>query len=241
MSQPSPPRQISLSAFFPAFNEAENVEATVREAVGVFTRLVTQFEVIVVNDGSADATGEIADRLAKEDQRIRVIHHDRNRGYGAALRTGITAARFDFVFFSDIDRQFVLEEIASFLPALDDCDVIIGFRKDRRDPLPRRLNAAGWNLANRLLLGLRVKDVNCAFKLFKRDQVQSTTIISEGAMVSAELLTRLKRRGARFKELPVTHLPRLKGAPTGAKPSVIAKAFLELIRVHRSLRRDGNH
>lgn len=225
---------VSLTVFFPAYNEEENLEESVSSALRVLkeTPYVGQFEILIINDGSSDRTEEIADRLATQHEEVRAIHHPHNRGYGAALLSGIKAARMEYVFFTDADLQFDFVELQNLLIQLSRYDVVIGYRAPRRDPFMRLLNAKGWNALNRLLFGLHVRDIDCAFKVFKRVLIQSVRIRSRGAMINAELLIRLKRLGVTIKEVPVSHLPRLRGSPTGAKPSVILRAFKEMVRLY---------
>jgi glycosyltransferase involved in cell wall biosynthesis len=232
---------ITLSVFFPTFNEEDNITSLVHEADHVLKSLVQQYEIIIVDDGSTDRTAEIADTMATENEHIRVVHHKRNRGYGAAVWSGIRAARYDYVFFTDADLQFKLTEIKKLLAYIPSHDVVIGYRAKRRDPFMRLVNASGWNVLNKVLFNLNVKDIDCAFKLFKRTLVQELPIQSQGAMFSAELLIRLSRQGVRFKEVPVTHLPRLKGSPTGARPAVIVRAFKEMLRVYQGDLGDGRY
>jgi glycosyltransferase involved in cell wall biosynthesis len=191
-------KPLSLSVFFPAYNEEENIENSVREAERVLQVLTNDYEIIVVNDGSKDATGSIADRLAEENQRVKVVHHSPNQGYGAAVWSGMQAATKDYIFFTDADLQFKLEEITCLIEHIDTYDVVIGYRAKRQDPPLRLLNAWGWNLLNRIAFGLTIRDVDSAFKLFKREVVQHVPVISRGAMFSAELMIRLERQGIVF-------------------------------------------
>lgn len=227
------PRDLSLSLFFPAYNEEANIRQSVTQADTVLRALVDDYEIIVINDGSNDATGAIADTLAKENNHVRVVHHSPNQGYGGAVISGIKTATKDYVFFTDADLQFDLHEIKKLLAFVPKHDVVLGYRAKRRDPFMRLANAKAWNFLNRLLFGLKVRDIDCAFKLFKRDIIQGIPIKSRGAMISAEFLIRLQRQGIKFKEVAVTHLPRTAGSPTGAKPAVIMRAFKELIQMYR--------
>lgn len=224
---------LSLSVFFPAYNEEENIAATVQQADTILKKITPTYEIIVVNDGSKDNTGTIADGLAKKNKHVRVIHHNPNQGYGAAVWTGIQSAQYDYVFFTDADLQFDLKELTKLLQYVPEYQVVIGYRAKRRDPFMRLLNAKGWNLLNRLLFGLKVRDIDCAFKLFDRRVFNDIPLKSRGAMLSAEMLIRLSRKGIPFKEVAVTHLPRIQGSPTGAKPSVIMLAFKELFQNYR--------
>ncbi len=224
---------ISLSIFFPAYNEAANIEHSVYEADAVLQSLNVPYEIIIVDDGSSDDTPAIADRLAAENNRVKVVHHRPNRGYGAALWSGIQAARYRYIFFTDADLQFDLSELAILMHFVPAYQVVLGYRAPRRDPWPRLLNAGLWNILNRFLFGLKVKDIDCAFKLMDRELVAGLPIKTRGAMMSAELLIRLQRKGVVFKEIPVSHFPRTEGAATGAKLSVIVRALKELIKLYR--------
>jgi glycosyltransferase involved in cell wall biosynthesis len=226
-------RQLPISIFFPAYNEEDNIAATVRHTERVIQEITDTYEIIIVDDGSSDKTPQIADRIAKENSRVKVVHHDPNRGYGAALWSGIQAAKYDWVFFTDADLQFRLEEIQKLVDFIPEYPVILGYRAPRRDPFMRLVNAKGWNILNRILFGLKVRDIDCAFKLFNRKLVASLPLKTRGAMMSAEMLIRLQRKGVKFKEVPVTHLPRVMGSPTGAKPAVIIRAFRELFRLYK--------
>jgi glycosyltransferase involved in cell wall biosynthesis len=226
-------RDISISIFFPTYNEEDNIVATVRKAEDVVQTITDTYEIIIVNDGSSDKTPEIAERLARENLRVKVIHQYPNKGYGAAVWAGIQSARYDWIFFTDADLQFKLEEMQKLVDFIPEYRVVLGYRAPRRDPFIRLINAKGWNILNRLLFGLKVRDIDCAFKLFDRRLVASLPIKTRGATMSAELLIRLQRKGVMFKEVPVTHLPRVQGIATGAKPAVILRAFKELFRLYR--------
>ncbi len=227
-----------LSVVLPAFNEEPNVAETVTGVAKVLDDLgLDRDEIIVVDDGSRDGTGAIADGLARDHDRVRVVHHDINQGYGAALQSGFAAARYAWVFFTDSDRQFDVAEIERLLPYAGEYDAVIGYREQRRDHLGRKANTLMWKLLIRATLGLNVRDMSCAFKLLRRDQLQAIgPLESHGALVSAELLVKLQRVGARIKEVPVSHYPRPAGAPTGARPAVVLRAFGELGLLHRDLR-----
>ena len=231
-----PPRLSSLSLFYPMYNEEGNIEEAVRRALTVLPRHAESFEVILVDDGSRDATPRIADAIAAREPAVRVVHHPVNRGYGAALRSGIGASRFPWIFYTDGDNQFDLEEIALLIPLIDENDVVSGYRIERRDPFHRRLNAWLFNVAVGILFGLRLRDVDCAFKLYRARIVEGMELASEGAMIDVEILARARRRGARIAEVGVHHFPRTTGSQTGAKVSVVLRAFRELIRLRRELR-----
>jgi len=228
-----------LSIVLPAFNEEANVEVAVERACAVARRLCTDYEVIVVDDGSTDATADIVAALAEPDPRVRLIRHGRNRGYGEALRTGFLGARMDLVFFTDADNQFDLDELEAFLPWIDRADVVAGYRINRQDSPARRLAATGWNCLVRVLFYVPVRDIDCAFKLFRRSVLDELHIESVGAMVNTELMVKLGRSGKAIVELGVSHYPRSGGQARGAHPRVIARMLLELVRMYRRLDRVG--
>lgn len=190
----------------------------------------------MVNDGSKDRTGEICDDLAAEFSEVRVVHHARNRGYGAALRDGIERARYDVIFFTDSDGQFDLREVATLLEQTDAYDIVAGYRARRHDPPHRLLFAWGWNILVRSVLGIGIRDIDCAFKAFNRHVFDSIQIQSVGAMVNTEIFAQASAFGMTVKEVPVSHFPRRHGEPTGDNVAVISKAFRELTRMRRSLR-----
>jgi glycosyltransferase involved in cell wall biosynthesis len=228
----------SISAVLPAFNEEAIIERTVRHVAGVLGGLSADFEVIVTDDGSRDKTGEILEHLQEHepDLHLRIVTHAQNRGYGAAVASGFDAARKDLVFLTDGDKQFDVSELSRFLPAMNQqTDLVIGWRRNRADPVMRKLNALGWKTLVNLLFGYTARDVDCAFKLFRRRVWESMTVYARGATFSAEFLIKARRLGFRVKELPVSHLPRMAGSPTGARPEVIMRAFAELFRLWRNL------
>jgi glycosyltransferase involved in cell wall biosynthesis len=225
-----PPKPLrSLSAVIPAFDEEANLPATVRAAVAILPTVADRWELIIVDDGSADGTGALADRWSRAEPQVRVVHHARNRGYGAAMRSGLAAARYEYVFATDGDQQFDLGELPRLVARCAEAEVVVGYRRRRADHVLRRLNTWAWNHLVRMLFRLPVRDVNCAFKLFRRDAVPVAELSADGAMVSTELLARALRRGCRIVEVAVGHFPRRHGSPSGANPRVVARAFVELL------------
>lgn len=227
----------SLSVIFPAFNEAANIQHTVESSRRILSLVADSWEIVVVNDGSRDQTGLICDDLAKSYPEVRVVHHVVNKGYGAALKSGILAARHGLIFFSDSDGQFDLRELPQLLAWTERYDIVAGYRAKREDPPHRLLNAWGWNMLVRLLLGIRVRDIDCAFKVFRRGVFDRIQIYSVGAMVNTEILAQAAHFSMKIKEVPVTHFPRRYGKSTGANIKVILKAFRELFRLYGKLRR----
>ncbi|MBU0517777.1 glycosyltransferase family 2 protein [bacterium] len=226
----------SLTLFFPCYNEEENVENAALAAIEAARLVTDDFEVIIVNDGSQDRTGEIADRVAQTHPEVRVIHHAQNRGYGAALQSGYHGAVKDAVFYTDGDLQFDIKEITKLWVLLGEYDVVTGYRIKRMDPFIRKLNSFGWTSLTKLIFGLPVRDVNCAFKLFKREVIGNMVLESEGALIDAEVFARVKKAGYKIKEVGVNHYPRQAGTQTGAKPWVILMAFVELAKLWWKLR-----
>ena len=210
-----------------------------RDAIAALENFdLARFRVTIVDDGSDDDTGAIAERMAAADPRITVVHHARNGGYGAAIKSGLAAADLDWVFYTDGDGQFDVAELASLLPWSADHDAVIGYRVRRSDHALRKVNQMLWSRLVRWTLRIDVRDVDCAFKLLRRSLVEAAgPYVSDGAVISAELLVKLDRAGARIKQVPVGHRPRLAGEPSGGSPRVIARAFRELFRLRRALRR----
>ena len=227
-----------LSLFFPMYNEEGNVERAVGSALAALARVTPQYEVIVVDDGSRDRTGVIADRLAAENPRVRVVHHQGNRGYGAALRSGLAASRYPLVVLSDGDNQFDMNELPILVGAIEGHDIVSGYRIERRDPAIRRLNAWLYNTAARLLFGISIRDVNCGFKIYRKPLVQTLLpdLRSTGALINVEILARARRRGASIGEVGLHHYPRETGQPTGGNVGVILRAFREMLVLWRELR-----
>ncbi|MBD3336344.1 MAG: glycosyltransferase [Candidatus Eisenbacteria bacterium] len=225
-----------ISLFYPMYNEEANVDEAVETALSVLARLARRYEVILVNDGSRDRTGELADAWTKRRPEVRAVHHDRNRGYGAGLQSGIRAARYDWVFYTDGDNQFVLDDLERMLPLRDERTIVTGYREARNDPWHRKLNASIYNLAIRVLFGLRLRDVDCAFKLYPPGLFADMPLVSNGAVIDVEILARARRAGYRFREMPVHHRPRRHGEQSGANLKVILRAFRELGRLWLELR-----
>lgn len=225
-----------ISIVLPAYNEEPNVEGVVRSVVEYMNGLGIDYEVVVVNDGSHDRTGEILDRLKGEIPRLRPQHHPQNRGYGSALRTGFDASVKRYVFYMDGDGQFDIRELELLLPlASEDC-IVTGYRIERRDPLVRRLNAKLFGgFLVRILLNVYVRDLNCAFKLIPKKVLNAITLESTGAMINAELYGRAVNKGFGIREVGVHHYPRTAGVQTGAHLSVILRAFYDLFRLRQKI------
>ncbi|MHC5110798.1 MAG: glycosyltransferase family 2 protein [Planctomycetota bacterium] len=226
---------VSLSVFFPCHNEEDNVERVTLSALRACERLVGDYEVIIVNDGSKDATGRIADRLASEHQNVRVVHNSPNRGYGGALQSGFAAAQKDFVFYTDGDGQFDLEELETVLPLIDQYDIVSGYRMNRQDSFMRKLNAKCWGWLVNKMFALNIRDVDGAFKIYPKYFLDQVELKSNGALIDTEMLAKAKRLGFSVGQTGVHHYPRTAGEQSGANLRVIVKAFLELFRLRRHI------
>lgn len=226
----------SLSLFFPCYNESENVGSMIEQAVQVGEEYGADYEVVVVDDGSSDDSVSIIRSWAKKNPRVRLVSHEKNQGYGAALRTGFKNARKDLVFLTDGDNQFHLSDIDKLFSKIDSCDVVTGFRIVRQDKAHRRLNGFLWTQLNKLLFGLPVRDVDCAFKLFRKKALEGLVLESNHLLIHAEILARLKKKGCKIEEIGVPHYPRTAGKATATKISAIFKTFYELFRLYWKIR-----
>jgi glycosyltransferase involved in cell wall biosynthesis len=210
---PQPPiGKPGLSVFFPAYNDSGTIASLVITARQTASRLTSDFEVIVVNDGSADATAQIADELARTYPEVRVIHHERNRGYGAALRTGFAAATRDLVFYTDGDAQYDPSEMARLWEALgDDVDLVNGYKISRSDPLHRILIGRLYHHTVTLLFGLTVRDVDCDFRLMRRSIFEQVSLEKSSGVICLEMMKKIQDSGFRIAEVPVHHYHRAYG------------------------------
>lgn len=227
---------VSISVFFPCYNEQENVERTVEKALDVLEKLNADFEVIIVDDGSSDATGRIADEIARQHGRVKVVRHPHNLGYGAALQSGFKTATKELVFYTDGDGQFDIAEMPPLLDLMEQYDIVSCYRLNRQDPIIRKINAWCWTQLVCLVFGLKIRDIDCAFKLYKREIFDKIELSSTGALIDAEILARAVRAGYRITQKGVHHYPRTAGVQSGANIRVILRAFKELFKLHRRIR-----
>src|SRR5713226_1325249 len=218
----------SLSVVLPAYNEEALIANTISHIMSVLTTWMRDFEVIVVNDGSKDRTGEIVAQLESYDRRIRLVNHPVNRGYGAALVTGFESVTKELAFFMDLDGQFDIRDLVRFFPLIEEFGAVIGYRIHRQDTWMRKLNAWGWKKLVGFIFNVHVRDIDCAFKLFRADFFRTNQLETRGAMINAEILYKLARAGYTYTEVGVQHLPRLAGKATGAKLKVILRALREM-------------
>jgi glycosyltransferase involved in cell wall biosynthesis len=197
-------------------------------ACSILPEFVQNFEVIVVDDGSNDGTGDVVEEYAEGNSNVRLVRHETNKGYGGAVTSGLRNARGDYVGFMDSDGQFSLLDLPQLLCRLHNNDVVIGFRYQRAEAWPRRFNAWAWNCLIRAMLGVRVRDLDCAFKIFDRSVVDRLSLTATGACINAEIMAQCVRGNLNISEVPVAHYPRLHGDATGANFRVILRAFREL-------------
>jgi glycosyltransferase involved in cell wall biosynthesis len=222
------PNMSGLSVVLPAHNEEEAIETTIREVIETLSAWKVDFEIIVVDDGSQDDTGVILDTLSAAYQCLKVIHHPVNQGYGAALVSGFEAVSKDLTFFMDSDGQFDIHDLAPFLLLIEEYDAVLGYRINRQDTWMRKVNAWGWKKLVGLVFGIHVRDVDCAFKLYPSSFFREYKLETCGAMINTEILYKFTRAGNTYTQVGVRHLPRHGGRATGAKLSVIMRAFREL-------------
>jgi glycosyltransferase involved in cell wall biosynthesis len=235
------PFSCSLSVILPAHNEEEAIATTVKEVIGTLSAWMLDFEVIVVDDGSQDHTGVILDTMATTHPCLKVIHHSVNQGYGAALVSGFEAVTKDLAFFMDSDGQFDIHDLEQFFPLIEEYNAVLGYRVDRQDVWMRKVNAWGWKLLVGMVFRIHVRDVDCAFKLYPANFFHEYKLETRGAMINTEILYKFTRAGNTYTQVGVRHMPRQGGRPTGAKLSVILRAFRELLIYALKWRREEKH
>lgn len=228
-----------LSVFFPAYNEEANIGATVTKATKILPKIAKKWEIIVVNDGSKDKTGEIVEELIEKDKRIRMITHSPNRGYGAALKSGFYNSQYEWIAFTDADGQFDFSEINGFIEKQKEAnaDLVIGYYLKRQEPFYRLWGSKVWQLVVFLLFGLKVRDIDCAFKLIRREAIEKISKLEaeRGPFISSELLIKAKKMGFKIVELGIHHYPRTAGAATGASLGVILSGLTDLFKLRKKL------
>jgi glycosyltransferase involved in cell wall biosynthesis len=229
----------SLSVFFPCYNEKDSICALTEKALTVAGEICDDHEVILVDDGSTDGTAELADQLADKYPAVRVIHHPVNKGYGAALQSGFRAASKEYVFYTDGDGQFDIAELPNVVPLIAHCDIVSGYRLNRQEGLLRKINAFCWTKLVGFLFDLKLRDIDCAFKLYKRELFDTIEMHSTGALIDTEILARAVRKGYTIAQIGVHHYPRTAGQSTGANVKVILRAFKELFKLRKQIQQTG--
>ena len=225
-----------VTVVIPCYNDGRYVNDAVDS---ILNQTYKDFEIIIVDDGSTDKTGRTADEIAKRDGRVKVVHHTHNLGYGAALQSGFKTATKELVFYTDGDGQFDINEMPPLLSLMEQYDIVSCYRLNRRDPIIRKINGWCWTRLICLMFGLKIRDIDCAFKLYKREIFNKIELSSTGALIDAEILARAARKGYCIIQKGVHHYPRTAGAQSGANLRVILRAFKELLKLQRRIR-SGN-
>ncbi len=227
-----------ISIILPALNEEENIEAAIHDIVSYFNSREEKYELIVINDGSTDGTGKIAEKLSGENGFIRVIHHPINRGYGSALKRGFDISKYKYIFFTDSDRQFDVKGLDILLPLIktDAVEIIIGYRLKRKDPFIRRFLSWGYNSLVGYLFDLNVKDIDCAFKIFRKDIFSKINIESSNFFINTEILAKARHFGFNVLEVGVPHFPRTAGKTTVTLKH-IPLTLIELYRIYKRIKK----
>lgn len=234
------PQIQSLSVFFPCYNEEKEIKNTVTTAKKVLEKVAKNWEILIINDGSKDRTEEIAQTLAKSDKRIKVITHNPNRGYGGALKSGFYTAKYPWIAFTDADGQFDFSEITHFIDTQKEtgADLVIGYYRKRQVPFYRKVNTYFWQVVVWILFGLKVRDIDCGFKLIGKHVIDTIPKLESerGAFISSEFLIKANKKKFKIVEIPATHYPRTTGIGTGANLNVIIKSFIDLFTLWKKLR-----
>jgi glycosyltransferase involved in cell wall biosynthesis len=229
-----PNKDITLSVFFPAYYDQHNIGKVVHSAVRVLEEMqLKDYEITIIDDGSPDGTGEVADGLARHYAKVRVIHHATNLGYGATLREGFTTARLDYVFYTDGDNQFDLSELKKFVAMIPFSDIVVGFRKRKQYSTYRKVTSLVYNYVLRWFFEIDYVDIDCAFKLFRRDLFDKISINTEDAFIDAEIMIKAYLLGYTSTEIGVRHLPRVDGISTAARPSVVLRTIRDIYQFRK--------
>ena len=226
-----------VSVFFPAYNEEDNIEKTVINANDVLKKIAGEYEILVINDGSNDKTAEVVEKMILSNNKIRLISHDVNKGYGSAVRSGFKYSKYEWVVLMDSDGQFDFSEFPNFIKTQKEtnADLVIGYYKKRKVSFMRKLNSWIWQLIIRILFGLKVKDIDCGFKLIRKNVIDTMNLESNrGAFISTEFLVKAKEKEKKIVEIPITHYPREAGEATGSDIKVILNSFKDLYRIKRT-------
>ncbi len=222
---------LKISIVYPMYNEEGNIHQTVQMAQRELGLAADgDYEIVIVNDASTDRTGELAQQLAACDPRIKVVHHPINRKLGGSIRTGLANSVGDIVIYTDADIPCDLAHVHEALPKFEQADVVVGYRTNRHEGVLRWMYTRVYNLLVRLLLKVCVRDVNCAFKLFKRGVIEAMDLRSEGSFIDAEMLAEARRLGFRIAQVPVEFIPRQAGESTLARPGIIVKIIREFVQ-----------
>ena len=219
----------SVSFFCPAYHDEDNLPRLIPHVITFLKGITDRYEIIIVEDGSPDGTDRVADELSRKYEHVRVIHHERNEGYGATLRDGFRASRYEYVMYTDGDAQYDVNEFEPYLDLLETNDVISGYAITKAVSLMRKLQSLIYNMSLLILFGIRIRDANCSMKIYKRHVLEHMDIRSTSAFIDGEMLIRARRAGYTIAQFPVHHLPRLQGTASGSKPTVIAGTIRDML------------
>ena len=225
---------MNLSIVLPIYNEEKIIEKSILEIINPRIKFCDNIEILAINDGSRDNTLHILESLAKQDKRIKIISHNTNMGYGAALRSGIKNARWEWIFFTDADMQFNVSELKAFLPFINGLDFIVGYRKNRADSLKRKFISYIYNKLVKILFKLPLRDVDCAFKLMKKSSLANVKFFSDSFFVSVELMVKSFQKGYRIKEVGVNHYPRVSGTSKVTYGKILL-SLIDLVKLYKSI------
>ena len=229
-----------ISVFFPTYNEEENIEKTIFSANKILNKIAKRYEILIIDDGSKDKTSEVIKKLSLKNKNIKIIKHEQNKGYGAALISGFYNSKYELIAFTDSDGQFDFSEITKFIEAKNksNADLVIGYYIKRKVLFRRKINSAIWELLVRLLFGLKVKDIDCGFKLIKKEVIDNISKLQSqrGAFITTEFLIKAKLQGFKIKEIPVHHYTREGGVASGADINVIMESFKDLFKLRKKLK-----
>ncbi|MCI0449304.1 MAG: glycosyltransferase family 2 protein [Chlorobi bacterium] len=232
-------KDIRLSVFFPAYYDEKNIDKVVRKAVQVLEELqLKDYEITIIEDGSPDKTGEVADRLAAQYPKVKVIHHAKNKGYGATLWEGFTTAKFEHVFYTDGDNQFDLDELKKFVAVIPYSDMVIGYRKKKQYSLYRKITSFVYNLILRYIFEIDYIDIDCAFKILPGELFKKISVKTKDAFIDAEIMIKANLLGYTSTELGVKHLPRVDGISTAARPSIIFRTIREILELRKEYKEE---
>ena len=234
-------KDITLSVFFPAYYDEKNIDKVVHKAVQVLEEMqLKDYEVTIIEDGSPDNTAAVADSLAAQYPKVKVIHHAQNKGYGATLWEGFTTAKMDYVFYTDGDNQFDLDELKKFIAVIPYTDMAVGFRKKKQYSTYRKITSFVYNLILKWAFDIDYLDIDCAFKVIKTDLFRNITVSTKDAFIDAEIMIKADLMGYVSTEIGVTHLPRVDGISTAARPSIILKTILEIYNYRKEYKKIKN-
>jgi glycosyltransferase involved in cell wall biosynthesis len=230
MKETAVPKLSGISFFCPAYNDADNLPVLIPAVISFLESVAERYDVTIVEDGSPDATGSVADEIAATSPHVRVIHHRRNEGYGAALRTGFSAGRYPVVMYTDGDNQYDINELGPQLHELASYDILSGYRIERAGSLWRSIQSRAYGRILNLLFGTSFRDVDCSMKVYKREVLAAMPIRSRSAFIDAEILLRALRRGCRIHQFPVTHRRRVAGRESGSRLRVVLPTIVEMMK-----------